>query len=104
MQGELVACLDYNGSFSLLDSLRENTNPFLHHNKESIFDRPLHTIIRKFEVLEDGTNLLMMTMRGSLIQVKITLLTEESSMKDHLLSKMIKNYSMMQEDSEDVAT
>jgi hypothetical protein len=44
----LIACLDYDGCFSILDHLRDCTNPLLRDNLDSLFTRSFNQLIRKF--------------------------------------------------------
>lgn len=50
--GQRFACLDYQGDFTILDHLKDNTNPLLKHNLEAIFTYKFNELIRKFTILE----------------------------------------------------
>lgn len=45
----LVACLDYQGTFSILGDLQGNVNPLLRLNKETLYSHSFNQLIRKFE-------------------------------------------------------
>jgi hypothetical protein len=81
---ESLACLDYQGNFSLLEDLQGNVSPLLKYNKESVFSHSFNQLIRKFECLSDRNEILMMSLRGSLIGLKFA--TDSSLEKEHRLT------------------
>jgi hypothetical protein len=76
----MVACLDYEGKFSILGDLLGNINPLLRHNKEALYSHSFNQLIRKFNYTYNSElqlhKFLFMTFRGSMIELTFKSLNE----------------------------
>jgi len=76
----MVACLDYQGKFSILGDLLGNINPLLRHNKETLYTHSFNQLIRKFNYSYNSElrlhTFLFMSFRGSMIELTFKSLNE----------------------------
>lgn len=87
----MVACLDYQGNFSILGDLIGNINPLLRHNKETLYSHSFNQLIRKFNYSYNTEShlhtFLFMSFRGSVIELTFKSLNEPQNFEIQTSSK-----------------
>ena len=66
----MLAGLDYNGVFSLLDKVKTH-NPLLKNNMETVVSHSLNEMARKFVQCSDGS-IYICGLRGSVVKMTLT--------------------------------